>query len=399
MTRRSDRVLALGLVALLAAWSFGSVPVAVVAIGLVSAGSVARLWARLAPKHIAAARHIVGTTHVEGDDVSLVLEIRGGRLLPLGAVTARQPLGALGWRELPARRGTTATVLEAVPRGCYDLAPARVVLEEPLGLECVSIPAGPSTRLVVRPRTVELTTLFDDGGVREQGGRRARIRSSSGFELHAVRDYRDGEPLRAVHWPSTARRSRLMVKDMDDAPRDDVVVVLDCDPSAVAGERGSSSFDGAVRAAGSIVRAQSIRGHTTALVLAGAGIEIVRVRSLARDWDTALDALAAVETGAGGGLTSVLSDPRLPALRAAGLVVVTGRPAPVVEALCGRRRDGRLASLVVVDAPTFAGAAPSPAAPPVLRAAAAGVAVAVIRAGEDLAAALAGAAARSRASG
>jgi uncharacterized protein (DUF58 family) len=398
VSRRSGRAIALGLVALLAAWLFGSVPVVVVAIGLVLAGATARLWARFAVDGITADRHLAGTTHVEGDDVAFRVDVRARRYLPVGAITMRQPFGALGARELRLRSGHTQTVLEAVPRGCYTLAQAEIVLEDPLGLEHVSVLAGPPLRLTVRPRIVEPAALFGDGGRRELGGRRARLRSASGYELHAVRDYRDGEPLRAVHWPSTARRSRLMVKDMDDAPKDDVVVVLDQDPLAVAGERGSSSFDAAVRAAGSIVRAHAACGRRTALLLTGAEPEVVRVRSLARDWSAALDALAAAEPDARAEIASVLSDPRLPAARAADLVVVTGRPDAVVEALCGRRGDGRLAALVAVDVPTFAGTAPSRATPGLLRAAAVGVGVAVIRAGEDLAAALAGTA-RRRASG
>ncbi len=287
---------------------------------------------------------------------------------------------------------TRRLALRGVPRGCYTLAPSEIVLEDPLGLERVTVHAGPPLRLTVRPRIVEPAMLFSDGGRREHGGRRARLRSPSGFELHAVREYREGEPLRAVHWASTARRDQLMVKDMDDAPRDDVVVVLDQDPGALAGERGSSSFDAAVRAAGSIVRAHAARGRRVSLLLSGAEPEVVRVRSLERDWAVALDALAAAEPDARVGLASVLADPRLPAGRAADLVVVTGNPEAVARELCSRPREGRLAALVAVDVPTYAGAGPSPASPALLRAAGAGVSVAVVRAGEDLAAALAGAA-------
>jgi uncharacterized protein (DUF58 family) len=394
VSRRSGRALALGLVALLAAWSFGSVPAAVVALGLVVAGASARVWERFAARGVHAVRRAIGAAYVEGDDITLEVDVSAHRFLPLGSITVRRACETLGAPEVRARRGRTEVRLEAVPRGSYVLGPAEVEVDDPLALERVTVTAGPALRIVVRPRIVELSTLFADGGLREHGGRRATLRSPSGFDLHAVREYRDGEPLRAVHWPSTARRSRLMVKDMDDAPREDVVVVLDQDPSAVAGRRGSSSFDAAVRAAGSLVRAHAVRGRRTALLLTGAEPQVVRVRSLAQDWSLALDALAAAEADARSALTSVLSDPRLLSARAADLVVVTGRPETVAQALCDRRRDGRLAALVAVDVPTFAGAAASPASPGLLRVGAAGVPVAVVRAGEELAGALAGAVAR-----
>ena len=177
MSRRSGRAIVLGLTAFLAAWLFGSVPVAVVAVGLVLAGLTARAWARLAARGVTASRALAGATHVEGDDVCLEVEVRRRRLLPVGAVTVRQPLGPLGAREVRARRGRARIVLEAVPRGRYDLAPAEVVLDDPLGLEWISIRAGAPVRLTVHPRLVEPGELFSDGGLRERGGRRARLRS------------------------------------------------------------------------------------------------------------------------------------------------------------------------------------------------------------------------------
>ena len=43
-------------------------------------------------------------------------------------------------------------------------------------------------------------------------GRRLLMRRPSGFDLHSVRDYQQGESLRRVHWPTTARRGHLMVE-------------------------------------------------------------------------------------------------------------------------------------------------------------------------------------------
>jgi hypothetical protein len=71
--------------------------------------------------------------------------------------------------------------------------------------------------------------------------------------------------------------------------------------------------------------------------------------------------------------------------RQAELLVVTCRP-DATAALDARGLRG----VVLVDAPTYAGAAASPASPALLRLAGGGVPVTVIRAGDDLAAALAG---------
>ena len=71
--------------------------------------------------------------------------------------------------------------------------------------------------------------------VRALEGKRLLLRRTTGFDLHSVREYEQGESLRRVHWPSTAKRAQLMVKELEDAPRDEVAVVLDADASAVVG--------------------------------------------------------------------------------------------------------------------------------------------------------------------
>ncbi len=390
MRRRSGRAIALGLAALVAAWTFGSTAVAVVGLGLALAAVLSRAWARAAGSAVHVDRSL-GGAHVEGDELLLSIAVDRPAWLPVGCVRARQALCAAGVRDVRVARGRAETVVSGIPRGRYAIEPAEVLVEDPLGLEQIELRAGDTTSLVVWPRVVELGRLFSDGGPRDQGGRRALLRRPSGFELHAVRDYQQGEPLRAVHWPSTARRSKLIVKELDDTPRDDVVVVLDQDPRGLTGMPGCSSFDAAVRAAASLLRAHAGRGKTAALVLTGGdGPTLLRVRSLARDWPRALDALAEAEADAHGPLTAVLGDRRLLAGRAPELVVVTSCPDGVADVLAGLRLDGRHVALVVVDAATFGGAAPGRAAPPLLRASAAGVDVAVVRAGEDLAHALSG---------
>ncbi len=42
-----------------------------------------------------------------------------------------------------------------------------------------------------------------------------------------VREYVYGDPLKRIHWPTTARRDRLMVKEFDQDPQADVWVFLD----------------------------------------------------------------------------------------------------------------------------------------------------------------------------
>ena len=156
-------------------------------------------------------------------------------------------------------------MLAAVPRGRYRIEEALAVVEDPFGLERREPPLADAAALVVYPRLVELERLFSEAGAHARDGRRLLLQRPSGFDLHSVRDYVEGDSLRKVHWRSTARRGHLMVKELEDAPRDDVAVVLDAWRGCPTGV-----FDVAVRAAGSILQAYARRSRRAALVLGGA---------------------------------------------------------------------------------------------------------------------------------
>src|SRR5438552_8234724 len=169
----------------------------------------------------------------------------------------------------------------------------RALLGAAFGLQRAEIPLAAPWTLLVYPRLVELDRLFSEGGIYAHDGRRLLLRRPSGFDLHSVREYEQGESLRKVHWRSTARRGQLMVKELEDAPRDEVAVVLDADASCVTGTPPDSSFDVQVRVAGSILRAHVLRGRRAVLVVSSALAESRRVHSSDGDWRAALELPAA----------------------------------------------------------------------------------------------------------
>jgi uncharacterized protein (DUF58 family) len=184
-----------------------------------------------------------------------------------------------------------------------------------------------------------------------------------------------------VHWRSTAKRGQLMVKELEDSPRDEVAVVLDADPTAVVGE----SFELQVRAAGSILLAHAHRGRRAELVVNSLRREQQRVHSADGDWRQALDLLAAVEPEPAPPLVALLEDEAGVAGRTLELAIVTATlPPRLTDRLVERSLGRRSVSLVLVDAASFNGAGVRPV-PELLRLQAAGVAVAVIRKGDDLA--------------
>lgn len=382
MTLRGAGLLAVGVVAV--AWLVGSTALAILGLGLSIAALLARLWMWLVSRGLTIERRPLAVAAVEGESLRLETHVHGRRFLA-SRLEWHDQVGSLGDRSVPVPGdGRARIVVEAVPRGRHALGPGRLVADDPLGLRRVELPIETRATLLVRPRIPELPTLFTDSGAWNDGGRRAHVRRPSGLEPHGVRQYVEGEPLRGVHWPTSARRGELMVRELEDAPRDSVAIVLDIDAATHVGAPGVSSLDDAVRAAGGLVRAYAARSRRALLVIGTPAPDLHRVRSLGREWEAALDALAAVQATPGAPLGSLVA-PRGPVGVIPELVVVTPRPEAVVTALVTRASLGRSSAIVALDTPTYAERAPSSASPTLLRLVGAGVAIAVLRRGEPLA--------------
>jgi uncharacterized protein (DUF58 family) len=396
MTHRGRVALALGGATYLAAWAFGSKVLYPVALGLIAAVLLAWAWTRLANRPLELRRYLPSGERLEGDDVKVRLELHGERRLVPAKWVVHERVGSLGERATPlAAHGRAAYTLRGLPRGRYAFEASRAEIEDPFGLERVEQELSAPGALLVYPRLVDLDRLFSESGLRSHDGRRLLLQRPAGFDLHSVREYEQGESLRKVHWRSTAKRGQLMVKELEDSPRDEVAVVLDGDPSAVVGE----SFDVQVRAAGSILLAHSRRGRRAVLVINAGRGEQQRVQSGEADWRQALDLLAAAEPGDGPPLAALLADEGHAAGRAVELTVVTGSLSPrLVERLVERSLSSRSVSLVLIDTASFAGA-PRERFPELIRLRSAGVAVALLRRGDDLAERLGGVQAREAALG
>ena len=381
--------LALGAVALTAAVASGSRALGVVGVGFLLASGLTWLWTWFAESPTSVAYAVDPAPATEGHRVRVAVEVRRASKVLLGSITVRATLGRLGRRSCLLRsqgRVSHGTFdLERLPRGVYRITETEVTLGDLLGLVSVSPPlACDPVTVVVRPRLVALDGLFSDAGSIGGDGRRLLLRRAAGFDFHSVREYEQGESLRRVHWPTSARRGQLMVKELEDTAHDGVVVMLDCDPSGAVGAAPGSSFDVAVCAAGSILQAHVSRGRLVMFASTGRGRPVVSVRSAAADLGGALDGLAAAEPDAPHGLARSLSGIQ-PSLASAGeLVFVTATCDPAAFASALALAGRRAVSLVWIDAASFAGR-PSRAEPGLIRLAAHGIPTAVVRRGDDLA--------------
>jgi hypothetical protein len=187
-----------------------------------------------------------------------------------------------------------------------------------------------------------------------------------------------------------------MVKELEDAPRDETAVLLDGDAGAIVGVAPDNTFELQVQAAGSILKAHAARGRRAALIVNCASRAYQRVHSFDGDWLRALETLAAVEPDGPTPVATLLADEAGPASRALELTVVTASLTPkLAERLAQRVFQRHAATLVYVDPASFAPGGGTAERDPgiaaqILRLERAGVPVAVLRRGDDLVSVLGG---------
>jgi uncharacterized protein (DUF58 family) len=137
-------------------------------------------------------------------------------------------------------------------RGRYDIGPLTVRVSDPFGFVEVNRAFTNRATLVVTPAITPLPAIRLSGDWSGTGESRPRAFASAGTEDVMVREYRLGDDLRRIHWPSSARADELMVRREEQPHQSRATLVLDTRAMAHRGTGPASSFEFAVAAAASI---------------------------------------------------------------------------------------------------------------------------------------------------
>lgn len=112
-------------------------------------------------------------------------------------------------------------------RGRYRLGPMVLRSSDPFGIFPAEKKLPFSQQLVVLPMIVPLRSFPTPSG-RLPGGDALRQRTHQVTPNAAtVRDYAPGDSLNRIHWPSTARRQRLIAKEFEFDPLGEIWILLD----------------------------------------------------------------------------------------------------------------------------------------------------------------------------
>lgn len=134
-------------------------------------------------------------------------------------------LGGIGSK---GRSGWTVRTLCA-QRGEYRLGPLHLVSSDPFGLFELRRQLAPASTVIVYPPIVPLVDFPLPLGVLSGGDALRRRSAQVTANASTVRDYAPGDSFGRIHWRSTARRDRLMVKEFELDPLSDLWLVLDAE--------------------------------------------------------------------------------------------------------------------------------------------------------------------------
>jgi uncharacterized protein (DUF58 family) len=253
-----------------------------------------------------------------GRQGALTLELTVGE----GAASVRVPALSAGASH------DEVFILPTVRRAIIPVGPVASVRSDPLGLLRRSRSWVDPVPLYVHPRTVALPDL-GTGLIRDLEGRATTQVSPADIAFHTLREYETGDDRRFVHWLTSARTGKLMVRQFVDTRRSHVAVVVD---GAAGSYPDPDDFEMAVSVAASLGARVLLDEQDLSMVVAGDRIPTASGTAM-------LDALCAVDVARRGApLTTQVN--RL--FRYAGglslAVVVSGSEATVAEMRAAMRQ-------------------------------------------------------------
>ncbi|MBM4464252.1 MAG: DUF58 domain-containing protein [Chloroflexi bacterium] len=151
----------------------------------------------------------------------LWLEVRDHSDLP--DHQASHVINSFGARK---ERGWTVRTL-CRQRGRFTLGPITLISGDPFGIFKMQRELPQTSPIIVYPAIVELPSFATPSGQLPGGEALRRRTHYVTTNVRGVRDYAPGDSFNRIHWPSTARKGHLIVKEFELDPMADVWLFLD----------------------------------------------------------------------------------------------------------------------------------------------------------------------------
>jgi uncharacterized protein (DUF58 family) len=189
-------------------------------------------------------------------------------------------------------------MIPAQRRGVLDIGPVTTVRTDPVGLLSHELHWAEIRRLFIHPMTVSVPST-STGFIRDLEGNPTQIITDSDISFHAIQEYQAGDSYRHIHWKSTAKTGKLMVRRFEETRRSRMVLALGINPDEYA---SPDEFELAVSSLGSLgVRAirdgRDVSVLTSAMIPVGGKRSVKSIRTLnSQSPSRLLDDLSLIES-------------------------------------------------------------------------------------------------------
>jgi uncharacterized protein (DUF58 family) len=233
--------------------------------------------------------------------------------------------------KLPAGRMQETAYKHTLPRrGRHRFTGFRISTRFPFGFIRKSRDIEAPADVLVYPALVPVPETIIRAGLAEAGRNQTPSRSRSG-DFHGLREFRTGDDPRDVHWRTSARRGRLVVRECEEETGRTVLLVLE-NPRPGEDVELTKAFEAAVSLTASVALALIKKGLLVGLKTANAYVAPAAGPGQATD---ILEPLALIQPRAAeGGRMNIPGDVTI-------IRIVPASPAPrlEVEARAAARRS------------------------------------------------------------
>jgi len=199
---------------------------------------------------------------VRGDSTVLKIEVHNESVIPFAHLSLRYHTVESRFSGkvrrfnvyIPPRGNGTAEIPVYCPyRGQYGVGLESAVATDIFGLFRFKLKgeylSQKQAQLLVYPRLRELSRGALPNREDEGATISSRSRAEEISSIAEIRDFRDGDPLKRVHWKLSARMGELMIKEFEGSLTSENVVMLDCTDHGLAGENAARLEDTMTEAA------------------------------------------------------------------------------------------------------------------------------------------------------
>lgn len=231
-----------------------------IAVAFILGNSMYAVKLDLARTRVAVGDNAVGSIAVANTSSRTVLP--AALELPVGHATALFHLP----RMAPAQIHEDLFTIPTTRRAVITVGPVRSVRADPLQLLRRQVLWTEPTDLYVHPRTTPIDGPAA-GFLRDLEGLTTRDLTTSDIAFHALRDYVPGDDRRHIHWKTTARTGKLMVRQFEETRRSHMAVALSINTDEY---ESVDDFEMAISAAASLGR-QAIKENRELSVITQRG--------------------------------------------------------------------------------------------------------------------------------